>query len=495
MRVFAAVLLALLLAGCAGGAATRPAPAWVTTPPAEDRDFMYFTSSGSSPEGDQVKAEEIARGALIDSLMQYLGAKITAETTSTAKAALDSFQSDVRQQITQTSSGRISGLSLADTWVDRQKARTSVYLLAKFAKADLAREKKRIEAVFQEQVAAVSGPEDEAKGLEDEGRHYDAAVKYIEAAAAAAKSDIDNAKIKFERNINQAKAALDRISLVKLNDNLKTAAGKGFAEPFRVKVVTGSMASDPGVPDASLAATYVEIRSGSKQVRTVPVKAGGDGVASFAYPVPEFVGSERLTVGLDLAAYLETLRGLSQAALPKDLLQRDVRVMVGGLEDLAAKKRVVFSLEVISQAREVSTSIAVASLDPQGAVVGSNDFSAGILKALTGARFKVRTIAMEASRIVGRSDPEVVADAAVRSSDAARVIFGSAQVTGTEQDGEMTIARATATVKVADAKTGAILLTVARSKTVPAKGAAAAVAAALQKLGEDVGQEIANKLR
>ena len=75
------------------------------------------------------------------------------------------------------------------------------------------------------------------------------------------------------------------------------------------------------------------------------------------------------------------------------------------------------------------------------------------------------------------------------------MIFGSAQVTGTEQDGEMTIARATATVKVADAKTGAILLTVARSKTVPAKGAAAAIAAALQKLGEDVGQEIANKLR
>ena len=284
MRVFAAVLLALLLAGCAGGAATRPAPAWVTTPPGEDKDFMYFTSSGSSPEGDQVKAEEIARGALIDSIMQYLGAKITAETTSTARAALDSFQSDVRQQITQTSSGRISGLSLADTWVDRQKARTSVYLLAKFAKADLAREKKRIEAVFQEQVAAVSGPENEAKGLEDEGRHYEAAVKYIEAAAAAAKSDIDNAKIKFERNINQAKAALDRISLVKLNDNLKTAAGKGFAEPFRVKVVTGSMASDPGVPDASLAATYVEIRSGSKQVRTVPVKAGGDGVASVHVP-------------------------------------------------------------------------------------------------------------------------------------------------------------------------------------------------------------------
>jgi hypothetical protein len=495
MRVFAAVLLALLLVGCAGGAAGRPAPAWVTTPPGEDRDFMYFAASGSSPEGDQAKAEEVARGALIDTIMQYLGATITAETTSTAKAALDSFQSEVRQQITQSSSGRIAGLSLADSWVDRQKARTSVYLLAKFSKPDLAREKKRVEAVFQEKVDAVGRPEAEARSLEGEGRHYEAAVRFIEAAAAAARSDIDNAKIKFERNVDAAKAALDRISLVKLNDNLRTAAGKAFAEPFRVKVVAGSTASDPGVPDATLAASYVEIRSGSKQVRTVPLKAGADGTASFTYPVPEFVGSERLTVSLDLSASLRSLQGLTQAALPKDLQERDVRVQVSGLEDLAAKKRTVFSLEVISQAREVSTGIAVASLDVQGVPVGSNDFAAGILKALTAARFKVRTVALPADRIVGRDDPAVVADAVVKAADAARIVFGSAQVTGTEQDGEMTIARASATVKVADARTGAILLTVSRSKAVPVKGAAAAAAAVLSKLGEDVGQEIANKLR
>ena len=486
MKVITAVLLALTLAGCAGGAATRPAPDWVTTPPAEDKDFMYFTGSGSSTEGNQVKAEEIARGVLIDTIMQYLGAKITAETTSTAKATVDSFQSDVRQQITQTSSGRIAGLSLADTWVDRQKARTTVYLLAKFARADLAREKKRIEAVFQEQVAAVSGPEAQAKGMEEEGRYYEAAVKYIEAAAAAAKSDLDNAKIKFERLINSAKTALDRISLVKLNDNLKTAAGKPFAEAFRLKVVTGAGAADPGVPDAVLTASYAEIRSGSKQMRAVPMKTGADGVASFTYPVPEFVGSEKLTVGIDLASYLQTLR-----KLPKEL-----QVMVGGLEDLAAKKRAVFSLEVISQAREIPTGIAVASLDVEGNPLGANDFAAGILKTLTGARFKVKTVALEAGRIVGRDDTDVVAAAAAKGADAAgRIIFGSAQVTGTEQDGEMTIARASATVKVADMKTGAILLTVTRSKTVPVKGAAVALASALQKLGEDVGQEIANKLR
>ena len=486
MRVLAAVVCALVCIGCAGGAAPKPAPDWVSTPPGEDKDFMFFTGSGSSAEGSQAKAEEIARGALIDSIMQYLGARITAETTSTAKATVDAFQSDVRQQITQTSSGRIAGLSLADSWVDKQKTRTTVYLLAKFAKPDLLKEKKRIEAVFQEQVAAVSGPEAEAKGLEEEGRFYEAVVKYIEAAAAAAKSDLDNAKIKFERNVNGAKAALDRISLVKLNDNLKTAAGKEFGEPFRLKVVTGSREADPGVPSVMLAASYAEIKAGSKQMRSLPLKTGADGVASFVYPVPEFVGSEKLTVSIDLSAYLQTLR-----KLPKDL-----QGMVGGLEDLAVKKRAVFSLESYSQAREIATGIAVASLDAEGKPLGANDLASGILKSLTGARFKVKTVALDPASIVGRDDTEVMAAAAAKASDkSGRMVFGSAQVAGIEQDGEMTIARASGTVKVADLKTGAILLTVSRSKTVPAKGAAAAIASVLQKLGEDIGQEIANKLR
>ncbi|MCX7040439.1 MAG: hypothetical protein NT005_15050 [Spirochaetes bacterium] len=486
MKVLAAVFCALACLGCAGGAATKPAPDWVATPPGEDKEYMYFTGSGSSAEGSQAKAEEIARGVLIDSIMQYLGAKVTAETTSTAKASVDAFQSDVRQQITQSSSGRIAGLSLADTWLDKQKARTTVYLLAKFAKSDLAKEKKRIEAVFQEQVAAVSGPETQAKDLEEEGRFYEAAVKYIEAAAAAAKSDIDNAKIKFERNVNGAKSALDRLSLVKLNDNLKTAAGKAFAEPFRLKVVTGSAEADPGVPAVTLSASYAEIRAGGKQMRSAALKTGSDGVAFFAYPVPEFVGAEKLTVSIDLSAYLETLR-----KLPKEL-----QVMVGGLEDLALKKKAVFSLEAYSQAREIATGIAVASLDAEGNPLGANDLASGILKTLTGARFKVKTIALGPGSIVGRDDTDVLAAAGALAADkSGRMIFGSAQVTGTEQDGEMVIARASGTVKVADLKTGAILLTVSRSKTVPARSAAAAAASVLQKLGEDIGQEIANKLR
>ncbi len=486
MKVLAAVFCALVCLGCASGAATKPAPGWVTTPPGEDKDFMYFTGSGSSTAGSQAEAEEIARGVLIDSLMQYLGARITAETTSTAKASVDAYQSDVRQQITQSSSGRIAGLSLADSWVDKQKARTTVYLLAKFAKADLAKEKKRIEAVFQEQVAAVSGPEVEAKGLEEEGRFYEAVVKYIEAAAAAAKSDLDNAKIKFERNLNGAKSALDRLSLVKLNDNLKTAAGKAFAEPFRLKVVTGSTAADPGVPAVTLAASYAEVKASGKQMRSAPLKTGADGTASFTYPVPEFVGAEKLTVSIDLSAYLETLR-----KLPKDL-----QVMVGGLEDLAMKKKAVFNLETYSQAREIATGIAVVSLDPEGNPLAANDLASGILKALTSVRFKVKTIALDPGSIVDRDDADVLAAASPKVADASgRMIFGSAQVTGSEQDGEMVIARATGTVKVADLKTGAILLTVSRSKTVPARSAAAAAASVLQKLGEDIGQEIANKLR
>jgi hypothetical protein len=48
---------------------------------------------------------------------------------------------------------------------------------------------------------------------------------------------------------------------------------------------------------------------------------------------------------------------------------------------------------------------------------------------------------------------------------------------------------------VADYKTGQILLTVTKNKSALGKSEAAARSAAFQQLGQDVGQEIANKLR
>ena len=145
----AAAALCALLFGCAASAA-KPGggvPDWVKSPPAADQDFMYFTGSGMSKENDQAKAEEAARATLMDSIMQYVGVTVTSETTATAKASLDSFKSDVVQQLKTTGSGRISGLEMKDKYLDKSDSGTTVWLLARYNKADLLKEKKRLEEI------------------------------------------------------------------------------------------------------------------------------------------------------------------------------------------------------------------------------------------------------------------------------------------------------------------------------------------------------------
>ncbi len=478
--------LVLVLFGCAGGPASTQAPDWVTAAPAPDAVYQYFTGAGTSRENDPAQAELIARGALIDEIMRYIGVKVTSATTAIARASVDTYKTDVTQAVNQSGSGRIAGLAIADKYVEKRSNGTTVYLLARYNKADLAREKKRIEDLFAEEDRAISGPEAEAKGLEARGDFYAAAVKYMEAAAAAARSDVENAKIKFERNMKSAITAVEAIGLVKLNDNLKTSAGTPFAEPFRLKAAAGASAKDPGIPEAGLKASYTEIRGDSKQVKTVTLKTDSDGVASFAYPVPEFVGSEKLTMALDMDAHLKTLGGL-----PKDFTP-----MIDALEDAVSAKRAVFVLTVASSAKDVETGIAVIALDEAGNPLPGNDFASGIMKALSDARFSVKVLALDASRIAGREDAEVMEAAAkAATGKTARAVFGAAQYGGSETEGGNVFVRVSGTVKVADLKTGAVLLTVTRNKQALGKSVAAAQAAAFKQLGQDIGQEIANKLR
>lgn len=482
-RLWIAVTV-MAVAACGGMPASRPAPDWISSPPQPDATYFYFTGAGSSATGDQAQAEQTARGAMTDDIMRYIGVKVTSETTATAKASVDSFKSDVLQTVTQTGSGRIAGLQITDTYVEKRNGAVTVYLLATFEKTTLDAEKSRIEALFVEQQQAVSGPEADGKSLEAAGDYYAASVKYMEAAVAAATSGVDNARIKFQRTINEAKDALDHVAVVKLNDNLSTAVGTPFADPFRAKVVAGSVASDPGIGEVSLIVSYATGSGSRRQVTRATIKTDRNGVAAFTYPIPDFVGTDKLTMTLDLEASVAAMD-----ALPKDYAQD-----VGGLEDVAAAKRVTFALSVFSSARGIDTGMAVAAIDSAGRPISSADFSSGVLKSLSAAGFAVRTLALDASAIVGGKDADIMA-AAATAGNPSRVMYGTAQIIGTETDSGSVVANVTATVSVADLATGATLLTVTKNKSAVGSTQAAAIAAALQQLGQDIGQEIANRLR
>jgi len=493
LMIVAAVVAAVFLFACTSAAQTakpaKPAaapPAWVLNPPEPDAQYAFFVGSGESKSGSLAEAEEIARGALIDEIMRYLGVRITSTTTATAKASLESYQADVVQTLKSTSSGRVVGLEIAERWPSQREGRTTLYLLARYNKAELAKEKRRLEEIFREKVEAVSGPEQEGKELEARGALYQAALRYLDAAAAAFKSDLENADIKFERNLNQAREALRRIGLVKLSDNLKVAVGQEFKPGFQLKVVAGAAAGDPGLADAAVRVSFKEVKaSGKSSTRSQRVKTDGAGRIEFSPPPPEFVGKETLTMALDLD---EALEGLLD--VPERLYGQ-----VQALEELARTKSVRFAYESLSLAGTIPTGIAVFDLDATGSPIALSETSSGLLGELGKAGYKVVSLPVAAASVAGRQDSQVISSLAGFQGQVERVIFGTARITDTVQEGGTIIIQVAGTVKVVELATGKVLLTVNKTKRAQGTNASSALATAFKKLGEDFGQAIANQLR
>ena len=166
------IFLFLLISGCV----SEPAPDnnkneivppdWVLAKPQDDNSFMYFTGTGTSGSGDNAEAKNFATSGLLAEIMQYIGVTVTTETEATAKATLDQFQADITQTVTQESTVTLAGFEVMEIWIDDRRAPAiTIYILARYSKIELSKEKARIEALFIEQETAISVPEKQGMTL------------------------------------------------------------------------------------------------------------------------------------------------------------------------------------------------------------------------------------------------------------------------------------------------------------------------------------------
>jgi len=479
-----AALLATVFSGCASGGAARKAPDWVLSAPEEKDGYMFFVGAGD--RGSLADSEEQARLKVTDEILTFVGAEISSQTDATVKATLDSYKADVTRSVRVSSEARLKSLELVDKWVDPKTA-TAVYVLYRCEKKDLLAEQRRLEGLIREILSLVSTPEGEGSDFADEGRYYDAALRYIQAASAAAGLDIPNKDVKFERNIAAAKDALGKITILAYEgDGMQAVAGKEFPRAFRAIVVAGARASDSPVPDVSVRISYRTMGSGGRmRTDTSTAKSDADGVVSFSLPAPRFVGDEKVTVSLNAAPYLEPLQ-----KAPKDY-----QAAVSGLEQLAAQKKATLSYTVVSMARDVPMGVAVAELDAGRSLLASSETGAAILGELSAQKFRVKTLKAELVRIAGSNDADVaVYLASSFGAEVKRAAFGVSQIVGSEKDGDKIVVKVKAVVKVTDFESGETRLSVEKSTSALGNTAEAAAAAAFRKVGQLVAQEIAANL-
>ena len=373
--------LLIIISGCVSSpdagnktSTIKSAPEWFFDPPDEDSKYKYFIGSGSSKQGDISEAEDNAIRDLMDAIIMYIGVEVTSDTTATAKASLNEFESNISQSVKTKGEARISGFEIKEKVPHEKDEEITIYILAAYNKIELNKEKTRFKKKFEERIEAISGPEKEGDRLSGEGKFYEAAIQYIKAAGAASTSKVTNAEIKVERNINKAKEAIEKINLIKLNDNIVGLAGKPLPEPFMLKVVNGASASSPGIPNVVIEIGYKEMtKKGKLRSRSQKMKTNTDGTLLFEHPIPDFVGSETVKMALDLNAYLEPLWDV-----PAKFDE-----MVDGIDSLVVGKRITFEFSAESNAKNIDTGIVILDIDENATPLTKNETSSSLLNSLT----------------------------------------------------------------------------------------------------------------
>ncbi|TCW60996.1 hypothetical protein [Treponema sp. J25] len=478
---------ALVVFSCASAPASSqsqvaPPPAWTIETPAPRDGYTFFVGYADGPVNGEVQATEAATASLVAEIMRYIGVTVTAESTATARSTLDSFQAELVQTVKQSSTSRMSGFQVAERYVLKKPNGVTVYILGRYLTKDLEAEKRRIQAVFQEKIDAVAVPEREGQELLAAGDVIGAVRKFITAAVAASGANIDNAAIKLERNLNNAREALARLEVRKLNDRLETSSGGTFAEPFKAQVLV----SGKPLAGVTVLVSYQGRQPNGRMVtRTQKLLSNERGEVLFDHPRPDFVGKAQLTMRLDLSAEMEALYGIP------DKYQN----LVASLEDAIAAKRVTFEYTVISRAKTVPTAVLIVDInqDGKGEIKSTNS---ALLQSLTGNGFRLSVAPLSAEQIMGSDDTAILSLARkTLTGKADRFIYGTTRIAGIRADGTQKIATVSAEVKVVELSTGALLYSTVKQASTVAGNDEAAVEAARRQLGQKlIGEDLMGSL-
>ncbi len=477
LRVPALSLAAVLvLLGCAS------IPRWVETRPVDSDTEVFFTGLGSDVEGDAAKAEKSAMNSLMSEVTRYLGVRISSESTVAATSTLVSYDAEITELIREESQAYITDLRIVDTYTEKIKGGTLVvHLLGAYDRSALTAEKERLAKLFAERIEVVAGPEREGELIAAAGDLYLAAVRYLESAAAALDSDIDNAAVIFERVVRKAIDAVSRISVSRISVPESARVGNPVTPVFSVSVA-GPAGGIAGVP---FTVTWTEGKpDGRTGLSTATVRTGNDGIAQFSHPAPTFAGEGKVYFSLSFSPQLEPLKSASGKA----------DELVRGFERAAALKTAEYQFSVLSDSMGYETAVYFVDMLDDGQVTRESAAESGIADSLARAGFVLVPFAGDEG--LYNLDTLKFIDAVRQGglTAARRIVFGIATLASVSAEDGTYIASANADLKVADIETGTIVYAGKGSRTARGRSREASVAAVFRELGEQLGKALAREL-
>lgn len=473
---------ALTLAGCAttGFLGTRGAPSWVSSPPRATAHYTFFVASGSDAGGNVSAATQSATHELVRKVVRYLGGPETAQTSARVQSDRKSLEERIARELR---APRGTSFSVMRRWVRRSGGRVTVHLLGRYRTADLQRERELLKAEEQGRKAAIAVSEQQGGRLLAKGRAYAAAVRFMEAARAAAGSTA--APAGFERAVKRAEEAVSAIHLTVLTDNLQGYLDQPLPKPFRLEVSATTKGTKSALADVPFRVSYPVLGNDGKQTSAeMSVASGPSGGLTVKLPPPQVFGPQSVTVALDFAPELAPLLHLAEGQ----------RHLVAALKQRIAAKRVVLHYTTTSRAASIPTGVLVMSLDRAGGFMSNDETANGIIDTLAQAGYHIVTIPPNRS-IVGVDDGDLVKILKNNYGDKIRrAIVGQARISQFDHSGSNYIVKVSGSIEVADLVSGKVIFRAKEVKLARASDATSAIGAALKDLGSSMGKEILNRL-
>jgi hypothetical protein len=457
MKRFAfGALAGLLLFACVTSpSGAQKAPDWIAGAPRPDAKYTYFTAEATDAAGDRAKAADAAVSNIIATVVKYLGVKVQAEFEGEVQATLDSYKTAMKQNVTLSGDARFAGFAVAETFYAPSKEKKSkavtAFVLAKYETAEMEKERKRLQALIDEQNNLVLVPESAGTAAMAAGRATEAVQYFLQAASGAASLEIDNKDVKVRRNLDKALNAVLPLRIVRSSSPAKVALGKEPDEPFTAMVVYGEGDSAPGVAGAKVTGTYQRKQGSGRLVgKSEALASDESGLVKLSPPAFEFTGASKVSFSLDTGVMREYLDALPEAyEAQADAITRE----------LAAKgAEIVFTIG--SEASALPLHIAIADIDEAGAFKGSSAQRAAV-DEFTKQKFKA--LAMPASADDLKAGDDAALLQAGKAASAARIVYGTATVTGVKKDGGAFVGTCKIVLSAVDAATGAILATSERA--------------------------------
>jgi hypothetical protein len=476
MKKIILILTGVALISCASSAPAQrqqEVPRWISQPPREEAGAYVFVISGTNETGNESEAERLATNDLIEAIVREFGVRITAQSTAREVGTVDSLRRELDNVVKSRSEARIRGMRIAERFVVRRDNTVTVYLKALYEKAEFEAEKARVQAVFREREESVSGPEREGDDLRSRGLFLQAVEKYVQAAKASldqvSGAELDNAEIKYNRNLNKAREILNAMTIQTNVQRLEGAVGQAFTQPVVATVVYGS--DQRPVPQVPLRFSYRIRRNNQLTTTSTTVMTDNQGRASFTHPTPNFSGNEQVIISVDANPFIDIIGRVPSRFQPQ----------VDALEEAAAKTRTNVAVVVTSNARNVATALALDNPEVQ----------ASLLNILTG--WRVTPITARTEQLQGDT-ATVISGLRGQLANRNRLIYGTFTTNPPASVGGQSEVRAQGVVQVVDVTTGEVLFSASRNRTARGANAQAAASAALRQLGELFGREIADNL-